>query len=200
LRPFSFLSAFLFGKRKAENKNFAAKESRLYQKLSFFKNISYDIPMHKFTTTSKAQTQKLGEALAKELKGGEIICLSGDLGTGKTTFTQGLLKGLDIKGPYTSPTFVIMKHYHETCNMKHETKKMLHATCSVLHDIYHIDAYRIKAEDLLELSWKEITADKNNIVIVEWAERVKKAIPQNAIWIKFKWIDENKRELKILQK
>ncbi|MFH0968909.1 MAG: tRNA (adenosine(37)-N6)-threonylcarbamoyltransferase complex ATPase subunit type 1 TsaE [Patescibacteria group bacterium] len=138
--------------------------------------------MRKFITTSKTQTQKLGENLARELKGAcppkrrrEIICLSGDLGAGKTTFTQGLLKGLKIKGPHTSPTFVIMKKYN---------------------DIYHFDAYRINEKDILGLGWKEIIADKNNIIIIEWAERVKNIIPKNALWIKFKWVGENSRELK----
>ena len=131
--------------------------------------------MHKFTTTSKTQTQKLGETLAKELRGGEILCLSGELGAGKTTFTQGLLSGLKIKGPYTSPTFVIMKKYN---------------------NVYHIDAYRIKNEDLLSLGWKELIADKNNIIIIEWAERIKKILPKDAIWIKLKWLNKNKRELK----
>ena len=135
--------------------------------------------MEKFITTSKNQTQKLGEELAKELRGGEIICLSWELGAGKTTFAQGLLKGLKAKGPYTSPTFVVMKKYEH---------------------VYHIDAYRIKDKDLLELGWEEMLAGNppagGNIIIVEWAERVRKIIPDNAIWIKFKWLDENKRELK----
>lgn len=132
--------------------------------------------MEKFITISKTQTQKLGEELAKELRGGEIICLSGDLGAGKTTFTQGFLKGLKAKGPYTSPTFVVMKKYK---------------------NIYHIDAYRIKDKDLMGLGWEELLANKKNIIIVEWAERVRKIIPDNAIWVNFKWLDENKRELKL---
>ena len=130
--------------------------------------------MYKVITRNNKQTQKLGEIFAKELRGGEIICLSGDLGAGKTTFTQGLLKGLKIKGPYTSPTFVIMKKYNH---------------------IYHIDAYRVGTEDILSLGWNEMIADRENIVIIEWAERVKKIIPKNAIWIKFKWINENEREI-----
>jgi len=140
--------------------------------------------MEKFITNSNKQTQKLGKMLAQELRGGEIICLSGDLGAGKTTFTQGLLKGLKIKGPYTSPTFVVMKQY-----------KILKATSYKLKAAYHIDAYRIKNNDLLALGWKEMIADKNNIIIVEWAERVKKIIPASAIWIKFKWTGENEREI-----
>lgn len=135
----------------------------------------------KFTTNNNKETQKLGKVLAKELRGGEIICLSGDLGSGKTTFSQGILNGLKIKGPYTSPTFVILKKY------KVPGEKIKNA--------YHIDAYRIKSRDLEELGWKELAKSKENIVILEWAERTKRIIPRNALWIRFKWIDRNKREL-----
>lgn len=131
--------------------------------------------MKTFVTTSAKQTQKLGEMLVQELKGGIIICLSGDLGSGKTTFTQGLLKGLKVRGPYTSPTFVIMKKYK--------------------NNIYHFDAYRVKDKDILNLGWEEIIADPRNIVIVEWADRIKKIIPKKALWIGFKWIDNNTRKI-----
>lgn len=137
--------------------------------------------MKKFITQTDKQTQELGKLFAQELKAvclpeqGTVVCLSGDLGSGKTTFTQGLLKGLKIKGPYTSPTFVVMKKYN---------------------NVYHIDAYRIKNKDLLGLGWEEMIADNKNIIIIEWAERVEKIIPKNAIWIRFRWIDRDKRELK----
>lgn len=133
-----------------------------------------------FTTNSSRQTQKLGETLAKELKRGEIICLSGELGSGKTTFAQGVLKGLGAKKPYTSPTFVVMKYY------KVESRS-----------IYHIDAYRVGPKDILDLGWEEIIANKNNIIIVEWAERIKNIIPKNAVWLKFEHLNENKRKISI---
>lgn len=126
-------------------------------------------------TNNFEETQKLGEDLAKKIKNCGIICLSGDLGAGKTTFTQGLLKGLGVKGPYTSPTFVVMKQYDK--------------------NVYHIDAYRIDEKDMLNLGWKEIIADPKNVIIIEWAERIKKVIPGQAQWIKFEWIDENKRRI-----
>ena len=111
--------------------------------------------------------------LAKELKGGRIICLTGELGSGKTTFAQGILKGLGAKGPWTSPTFVVMKHYRVTCNVKRVTrKKKLQVTSYKLQDAYHIDAYRVGPKDILDLGWKEIIAGKYNIAIVEWAERI----------------------------
>ena len=130
---------------------------------------------NEFVTTDSRQTQKLGGVLAEELSGGEIICLSGDLGAGKTTFTQGLLRGLKAKGPYTSPTFVIMKKYGE--------------------HIFHIDAYRVGADDVLNLGWEEIIADKNNIVIIEWAERLRKIIPRGSLWINFEWKGEKERKI-----
>ena len=131
--------------------------------------------MPKYITQNSKETQKLGEILAREIKGGQIICLTGDLGAGKTTFTQGFLKGLKVKGPYTSPTFLIIKKYGQY--------------------IYHIDAYRVKAKDILNLGWEEMLQNKKNIIIIEWADRIKKIIPPNAVWIKFKWLDENKREM-----
>jgi len=131
-----------------------------------------------FTTISFKQTQKLGEILAKELRGGEIVCLTGELGSGKTTFAQGMLRGLGAKGPYTSPTFVVIKHY------KAESR-----------NIYHIDAYRVGSKDILDLGWEEIVSGKNNIVIVEWAERIKSIIPKDAIWFGFGHLEKNKRKI-----
>ena len=134
-------------------------------------------------TQSFEATQKLGQDLVKKLTPGQIICLSGELGTGKTTFVQGLLKGLKVKGPYTSPTFVIMKKYEP----KAQSPKP--------KTIYHIDAYRINEKDILNLGWEEIIQDKNNIIVVEWAERIKKIIPKNAQWINFSWEGKEKRKI-----
>jgi tRNA threonylcarbamoyladenosine biosynthesis protein TsaE len=135
----------------------------------------YYFDMEKLVTINASQTKKLGELLAEEIKPGTLICLSGDLGSGKTTFTQGLLKGLKIKGPYTSPTFVIMKNYK--------------------NNIFHFDAYRVSNKDILNLGWEELIANPKNIVIVEWADRIKKIIPKRSLWIKFEWQDENKRKV-----
>ena len=128
-----------------------------------------------FVTSSADETRKLGRFLAKELRGGAIICLSGDLGSGKTTFVQGFLKGLGTKGPYTSPTFLIMKKYGE--------------------NVFHFDTYRVEADDVMNLGWEEIVANNENIVIIEWAEKIKKIIPSDAAWLKFEWVDEDKRKI-----
>ena len=134
-------------------------------------------------TQSFQETQKLGRELVKNLIPGQVICLSGNLGSGKTTFVQGLLRGLKVKGPYTSPTFVIMKQYKS----KAESQK--------LKAIYHIDAYRVKEKDILSLGWEEIIMQPGNLVIVEWAERIKKIIPANAQWINFYWEEKEKRKI-----
>ena len=134
-------------------------------------------------TNNTGETRKIGAMLAEELKGGEIICLAGDLGAGKTTFTQGLLKGLGAEGPFTSPTFLVMKEY-----------KLLHSTSSQsspwirrggIRDVFHIDAYRVGVKDILNLGWEEVIADKNNIAIIEWAERIKGILPKDTQWITF---------------
>ncbi len=143
--------------------------------------------------------------LAKELRGGEIICLTGELGSGKTTFAQGLLAGLGAVGPYTSPTFVVIKRYSgEISNFKLQISNKIQSSKfktqnerDKVRDIYHIDAYRVGAKDILGLGWEEMVSNKNNIVIVEWAEKIRRAIPREAIWIEFKHLGSNKREIKL---
>ena len=134
--------------------------------------------INKYITSSTLQTKKLGQLLAGEFHGGEIICLSGDLGSGKTTFTQGLLKGLKIKGPYTSPTFAIIKEY--------KTKQST---------AYHIDAYRINSKSLIELGFKDFAGKENSITIIEWPEKIKGLIPTTALYISFQWLSEKEREI-----
>jgi tRNA threonylcarbamoyladenosine biosynthesis protein TsaE len=143
-----------------------------------------------FITNNSKETQKLGEILGKELRDGEIICLSGDLGSGKTTFAQGVLKGLGAKGPFSSPTFIVMKEYKKTKDQRLKTK-------NIIQNIYHIDCYRVKVQDILDLGWEEIIAGKNNVLIVEWAERIKTIIPKSAIWFKFEHMRDNERKIRI---
>ena len=111
-----------------------------------------------------------------------VVALSGELGAGKTTFIQGFLRALGVKRRITSPTFLIFKSY--TLNAKPYTL------------VYHIDCYRLKNEkEILELGFKEIISSPENIVAVEWPERIKKVLPKNTIFINFKFIGKNKREI-----
>ena len=159
--------------------------------------------MKEFTTTSPQQTKNLAQKIASDFKGGEILCLSGDLGAGKTTFTQGLLKALSAEGPYTSPTFNIIKEYRLTTNNLRPTtelsgfknQKKLHVVSCQLSVIFHIDTYRIKADDLRELGFLDFAGKPNTVTIIEWPENVKDIIPDSAIWLNFEWLDENKRKI-----
>ncbi|MEW6408015.1 MAG: tRNA (adenosine(37)-N6)-threonylcarbamoyltransferase complex ATPase subunit type 1 TsaE [Patescibacteria group bacterium] len=143
-----------------------------------------------FSILSKNQkeTQKIAKLLAKNLRGGEIFGLIGDLGSGKTTFVQGVAAGLGIKEKIKSPTFVVLKKYKIS---KHKTIKYL----------YHIDLYRISASlatvknvDNLGFDLNEI-AKKNSVVFIEWAEKIESLLPKNWIKIEFKYISKNKREI-----
>ncbi len=138
-----------------------------------------------YTTTSTKATRDLAREILPRLLESNIVCLHGDLGAGKTTFAQGLLKALGARGPYTSPTFAIMKEY----KLKAKSRK--------LKAVYHIDAYRIGPDDMLELGWEELVANKQNFFIIEWPERIRKIIPAHACWIEFAWLDEQRRKISL---
>ena len=142
----------------------------------------------KYTTTSYKQTQKLGEDFGKEIlkmgpqKEAIVLSLYGNLGGGKTTFLQGLAKGFKIKEKVLSPTYVILKRFKIN---------------KVFKNLYHIDCYRLKdSKDILELDFKKIILDPENIIAVEWPEKIKEVLPKKAIRIDFKFIDEKTREIK----
>lgn len=142
-------------------------------------------------TKNQKETQKIATELAKKIvkkKSGKalVLALEGELGTGKTTFIKGFSKALGVREKVLSPTFVLI-HKHKI-NIKDIKYRKL----------YHIDAYRLKSEkDLLKLGIKEIFSNPENIVLIEWAGRVKKMIPKTAIWIHFNHLSENSRKIKM---
>ncbi len=140
--------------------------------------------MEIITTKNTEETAKIGEILAREMKTGQVICLQGDLGGGKTTFTKGFAKGLGIKQNITSPTFVLMKEY--LVNTQN------------IYKFYHLDCYRIKdSKDVAELGLTDIMNNLNNIVIIEWAEKIADILPKNCLHIQFEFVDENTRKISI---
>ena len=149
-------------------------------------------------TKSPTQTQKLGEKIgcnliSQKIKS-KIFCLYGDLGSGKTTFIQGLAKGLGIKKRVISPTFVFIRQY-EIRN----TQYVSHLT-SHLSRFYHVDLYRInKVEEAKDLGLQEIFEDKEAIVAIEWAERIKEILPKKRIDIYFDYVSENQRKINIIR-
>lgn len=138
----------------------------------------------RIVTKSAQETKKVGEFLAQEIiksKKALIIGLEGELGSGKTTFIQGMAKGLRIKERITSPTFVIFK--------KFKLGPVPH-----LKYFYHIDCYRLSSpQDLLDLGFKEIISQPN-LVVIEWAEKIKKILPKDTFWIKFEYLDKDKEK------
>ena len=146
-----------------------------------------------YFTNSPKETKKLGEDLAREIlktepkKEGSILALKGDLGGGKTTFLQGFAKGLRIQQKILSPTFVIIKRFKIDKYRK-----------SPFRYFYHIDCYRIgEIKEILKLGLKEIISDPQNIVAIEWAERIRKILPKKTIWINFEFTGRMKRTIAI---
>ncbi len=161
--------------------------------------------MKKYITKNYKQTQKLGQNLAKEIlqfptqKKAIVILLYGDLGGGKTTFLQGFAKGLGVKEKVLSPTFVIMKKFSIAKNItSHKSSdRHIYAIRSFLN-FYHIDAYRLQNyKDAQELGLKELFKDPENIIAIEWPERIKKILPKNVIKMNFKFVSNKEREVLI---
>lgn len=136
--------------------------------------------MEKYLSNSEEETKKLAAKIAKE-KQNRIFALSGSLGAGKTIFVQGFAEGLTIKEKILSPTFVLIRH-HRIPN----TSKTL----------YHIDLYRLEdIKNIKQLGLQEIWTNPNNIIIIEWAQKIKEFLPKNTLWIYFEIMDYNKREI-----
>lgn len=146
-----------------------------------------------------SKTKKLAEFLVGILErqktqtpfsptGAAVIALTGDLGSGKTSFVQGFAEALGIKERVTSPTFAIQKVYK-----LNPIKRMGY------EHLIHIDAYRIKdPKEILDLGWEKLLSSPKNIVVVEWAERIKKILPKDLIRINFEHTEDKKRRIKFL--
>ena len=128
----------------------------------------------------------MGKKVASSIVGGEIFALKGDLGSGKTTFVQGLAEGLGIKGRIISPTFILMRRYQLPFN--HEA----------INYFYHVDLYRLEEKvdkEVVNLGIADVWGEKENIMVIEWAEKIKDLIPANSKWLFFENIGENKRKI-----
>lgn len=140
-----------------------------------------------YFTEKPEETKEVGRGLAEGVKTGKtalVFGLKGDLGAGKTTFMQGFARGLGIKGKVISPTYVIMNRF--------PVKK------GGFRNFYHIDCYRVESvKEMKNLGLEEIIGDKNNIVCIEWPERIKRMLPKDTVMIDFKILEGDKRRITI---
>ena len=121
--------------------------------------------MAKYISNSESQTKKIAAKLARE-NHGKIFALTGELGAGKTVFVQGFAKGLGIKEKIISPTFVLIKE---------------HLIPRSNRIFYHIDLYRI--ENTAHLGLQDLFSDPDNIILIEWADKIKNILPENTVKI-----------------
>ena len=162
-------------------------------------NDERDHTMKTLITTSFEETRQFGKDFAAQLKGGEVLALHGDLGSGKTTFVQGLAKGLGIEQRIISPTFIIMRSYevkHSSLSEQGESKGLRQAQAKMF---YHVDLYRIETEkDVEGVGLFDLIGDPENIMVIEWPEKIEHLLPEKRIDLSFKYLDEDKREIKVL--
>ncbi len=119
-----------------------------------------------YETYNENDTKKIGFELGRKAKAGDIYCLKGELGTGKTVFTKGFAQGLGIDEHITSPTFTIVNEYRQG-----------------RIPLYHFDVYRIgDSDEMYDIGYEEYT-DGEGVCLIEWAELIEDIIPSDAVWI-----------------
>ena len=143
-----------------------------------------------YNVNSVEETWELARKLAPELKPGDVVCLEGDLGAGKTTFTQGLAAALGVSGRVTSPTFcIVQEHRAAPSGTKHQAPSTRHQAPSTKHFLVHMDLYRLHGEDdVIAIGWEDYLAE-GAILVVEWPERAGTLIPDDAKHIVFTHLD-----------
>lgn len=141
---------------------------------------------------SDKETMYVAEILAGEILKSKnpsreafVIAMNGDLGTGKTTFTKGLAKGLGIKKRILSPTFVLSKKYE--------------FRGKYYKNLIHVDCYRLKGDKIVKsIKWSDILKDKKNIIIIEWSDKIRKYLPKKRLNIAFKHKNTSERLLTVI--
>jgi tRNA threonylcarbamoyladenosine biosynthesis protein TsaE len=167
----------------------------------------------KIISKSVEETAEIAKGFIEKLSLGVsdkavVVGLYGDLGSGKTTFTQAVAKLLNINECVTSPTFVIQKRYpinspkSKVQSLKKEkpniSSDLLSTLSFPLSTFIHIDAYRLDSgKELLALDFERDLNDSRNLIFIEWPERVSDILPENHLKINFKFVGENEREIEI---
>ncbi len=135
-------------------------------------------------TSNSNETKQFAASLARQFKSkGGIIALVGDLGSGKTTFTQGFASALGITDKINSPTFTLIRQHQLPDDDR---------------TLYHLDLYRLEEINLDELGLTDLFNQTHDIILIEWAEKLGSKLPKEAITIKFKHLSEDQRVIEIL--
>ena len=140
-----------------------------------------------YESKTQQETETLGEKLASKAECGDIYCLIGGLGSGKTAFARGFARGLGISGEITSPTFTIVNTYIGTGRL----------------NLYHFDVYRLNNLDEMDDTGYEEYFYGDGVTLLEWADLIEELWPQNAIIVRFERVLErglNYREIKVTQR
>lgn len=136
-------------------------------------------PDSELTSASADETRQIAAQFSSQLQSGDCVLLIGELGSGKTTFVQGLAQALLVREPVRSPTFVLMHEYHGQ------------------FPIYHFDAYRIKSlEELREIGFEE-TVHAQGITVIEWGERAAGLLPKACWRVEIKLLSDQKRRIRV---
>jgi tRNA threonylcarbamoyladenosine biosynthesis protein TsaE len=133
-----------------------------------------------FFSRSPEQTRRVGMRVGSLLKTGDVICLRGELGAGKTTFAQGLAQGWGSLDPVSSPTFILVNQYRRADGGQ----------------LFHMDAYRLdSAAEAEELDLDAMLAQ--GPLVIEWPERMQSLVPRERLWLDFDYLDEEGRQMLI---
>lgn len=127
---------------------------------------------------SAAQTARLGARLGQLLQAGDVLCLSGDMGTGKTVFSSGIGRGWGALHPLTSPTY----------NLVHQHNRQADKTI-----LYHLDCYRLQGvQDVDSIGFDDMI-DGRGVMVIEWAERITDVIPAERLWVDMRVVESSRR-------
>lgn len=130
-----------------------------------------------FISHAPEQTVRLGVRLGERLAPGDVLCLSGDLGSGKTTFASGLGRGWGALEPVTSPTFVLVNEYRRADGQR----------------LWHLDGYRLRSgAEALAFGFADLL-DAGGVMMIEWPEHILEALPAERLNLALRWVDAEKR-------
>jgi tRNA threonylcarbamoyladenosine biosynthesis protein TsaE len=143
------------------------------------------LAVHELVTHDPAETQAVGQVLGTAIRPGQVIALRGNLGAGKTTFVQGLARGLGVRSRVSSPTFVLVNEYTGTSGIR----------------LVHVDTYRLGASARGEaegMGLEELMDDVGAVVAIEWADRVQELLPADYLLVELGYgVSEEERVIRI---